>query len=377
MQLQSIKYVQYEEQPNEWDLDRLDLLPINLIVGRNASGKTKTLNVINSLARLLSGEVKPNQYVSCHFDVTFKDGDRYYYYNLVIQKNVVVKEVFSRDQEKLLDRGEDGRGTIRAEKEGKDIEFQPPNSELAFSRTDLIQHPYFDPVYQWAKSTYHYGFGTFLGRNVFSISREDNTAIEANPKNDGMVVNIYKEGEQKFGGKFKEAIIADLHEVDYHISDIGIDQPSQIVFSPPGKPLGIWVSEKDLKSKTEQFEISQGMFRVLSLIIQLNYLKMSHKPSCILIDDIGEGLDYERSCALIKLIIKKAQDSQFQLIMATNDRFVMNNVPLEMWTVLNREGNHCRVVNIKNSKEKFEEFRFTGLSNFDFFASDFFINEKQ
>lgn len=57
---------------------------------------------------------------------------------------------------------------------------------------------------------------------------------------------------------------------------------------------------------------------------------------CIVIDDIGERLDYERSCALIELLMSKATTQQVQLIMTTNDRFVMNKVPLEAWTVLHR-----------------------------------------
>jgi hypothetical protein len=34
--------------------------------------------------------------------------------------------------------------------------------------------------------------------------------------------------------------------------------------------------------------MSQGMFRVLSLIIQVNYSVLAKKPNCILIDDIGK-----------------------------------------------------------------------------------------
>lgn len=63
--------------------------------------------------------------------------------------------------------------------------------------------------------------------------------------------------------------------------------------------------------------------------------------------------------------------------MATNDRFVMNNVPLEMWTVLQRKGSRCQVFNFNNSKEKFENFRFTGLNNFDFFATDYLTENKK
>ena len=117
--------------------------------------------------------------------------------------------------------------------------------------------------------------------------------------------------------------------------------------------------------------MSQGMFRVLSLIIQLNYSKMAQRATTVVIDDIGEGLDFERSCALINLLMAKYSGSNIQLIMATNDRFVMNQVPLETWSVLQRSGHHCRVFNHANSSQAFEEFKFTGLNNFDFFATDF------
>ena len=101
------------------------------------------------------------------------------------------------------------------------------------------------------------------------------------------------------------------------------------------------------------------------------------KPSCFIIDDIGEGLDYERSCSLIELLIEKSEGNHFQLILSTNDRFVMNTVPLEMWTVLKRDGCVVRGFNVLNSKSKFDEFRFTGLSNFDLFSMDYLFTDKK
>ncbi len=96
-------------------------------------------------------------------------------------------------------------------------------------------------------------------------------------------------------------------------------------------------------------------------------------PSCILIDDIGEGLDYERASALIKLLIDKAKKSRVQLIMSTNDRFVMNNVPLKYWSIMRRFPNESTIYNYKNSSKQFEDFELTGLNNFDFFTSDFVV----
>ncbi len=113
------------------------------------------------------------------------------------------------------------------------------------------------------------------------------------------------------------------------------------------------------------------MFRALSIIIQINYVVLADTPSCILIDDIGEGLDFDRSCCLIDVLISKAENSSVQLLMATNDRFVMNQVPLEYWSILDRQANHVTIRNYLNSKEIFDNFKFTGLNNFDFLAFDY------
>ena len=197
-----------------------------------------------------------------------------------------------------------------------------------------------------------------------------------NDKDANNVIGIWKRGEHKYGKVFREAIIEDMRSLDYEIVNIGVMAPRSIDFSsaPPfGDIVSMYVQEKSLRSETEQIEMSQGMFRALSLIIQLNYSRLAETASTIVIDDIGEGLDFERSCALIKLLMRKSGEN-VQLIMATNDRFVMNSVPLETWSVLQRDGQNCVVRNYRNSKDNFDLFKISGMNNFDFFATDF-INE--
>lgn len=378
MKLKSVKYSQCSGKINEWNLELLTLDTLNLIVGKNASGKTKSLALINNLAKLLRGEMKPglaSGLTSGNWEASFENQDQNYKYILRIDHGVVLDEKFEVNGLVMLDRGANGIGKIYAEVLKENIDFQTPDSELALTaRRDSIQHPYFEPLTEWASSVYHYAFGTALGKNIFGLLRKDGD-IDIDPKNTDMVIGIYNKGDKKF----KEAIIFDLKNIGYDISDIGIGAPTSIRTHDTSRDVltGLWVQETDLKGKTEQIEISQGMFRVLSLIIQLNYLALAHKPSCILIDDIGEGLDFERSCALIKLLMSKTSESKIQLIMATNDRFVMNNVPLDVWTVLNRDGPRCKVFNIYNAKDKFEEFKFTGLNNFDFFSMDYFTSDHK
>jgi energy-coupling factor transporter ATP-binding protein EcfA2 len=370
IELKSVKYVEWEGTPQEWKLDNLSLKDINLIVGKNASGKSRTLNVINALAMLLVGARKP--LLSGDYDVEYVWDGKTIRYQLKYQENQVVKEKFLLNGEIKLDRGLGGEGNIWADEEKKKIRFQTPPSELtAVTRRDAIQHKFLEPLYSWGSSLRHYYFGSSLGKEFLAVrgQKEDKKFDERDPN---LVIAVYKQAEDEFGDVFKQAVIKDMETIGYTLIDLGVATPiSVIVSSPPGEVVGLFVKEKDLSGITDQYSMSQGMFRALSLLIQVNYIQMAGKSTCILIDDIGEGLDFDRSCRLIDLLREKAKISNTQLVLSTNDRFVMNRVPLEEWSVLQRQGSYVRVMNDENSHNLFEEFKFTGLSNFSFLEMDF------
>jgi len=77
------------------------------------------------------------------------------------------------------------------------------------------------------------------------------------------------------------------------------------------------------------------------------------------------------------LLISKAKTYDLQLIMTSNDRFVMNQVLLEYWSVLKRKGGIVKLFNSQNSPKQFNDFKYLGLNNFDFFASDLFEAEVE
>ncbi len=189
---------------------------------------------------------------------------------------------------------------------------------------------------------------------------------------------MFIEGKKKYSGKFTRKIVDDMNNIGYSLKEVGIKAMEGILLPKniSGKPFGLYVKESDLSASTEQVEMSDGMFRTLSLIIQIHYSLLTSKPSCILIDDIGEGLDFQRSSALVKLLIERAKKSNIQLIMATNDRFIINSVPLECLLVIQRIGGISKVHNEENSRQLFDEFELTGLNNFDFFSSDYYLEDN-
>ena len=378
MLLQSLSYVQFEGKAKEWQIEPIVLGDINLIVGKNASGKTKTLNIISALSNLLSGDCKLI-FKSGNYDVKYSKDNREIVYRLEYQDTRVVKEQLVVDGKTELDRGPGGKGQIFAAVEGKDIEFHAPEGELAcVVRRDELQHPFFDDLYNWAKSLRHYQFGTKFGQEYFAVLSQVDKEPELNLKDASRPVSVFRKGKMKYGGRFVDAVKNDMSAIGYNLEEIKIGPPTSITLQGglASSAVGILTKEEGLPVETDQNSMSQGMFRTLSLIIQLNYSQIASIPSCILIDDIGEGLDYERATSLISLLIKKVKGSEVQLIMSTNDRFVMNSVPLEYWAVIERFPGGAKICNHANSKEKFEEFELSGLSNFDFFASRFYEEGK-
>ncbi len=334
---------------------------INLIVGRNASGKTRLIDAIRWISDLLDPESNETTSNSYAFDLLFQDKDVEIKYNVISNDNAhITQENLSINGKVKLDRG---KGVLYYDGLKHELPFQTDDYFLAINRRDSLQQPFFEILQNWGKYLSHYSFGGNMGKGQYKMNDWEETD-KINFKNFTNISVIFKKGKTEFDDDYERKIIEDLEVIGYHITTISIDSASKYLF--------LQVQEKDLELWTYFENMSQGMARAFSLLVQLNYSLMAKIPSCILIDDIGEGLDYERSKSLIELIIKKVEGSNIQLFMTTNDRFVMNSVPLKYWSVIHREGNKSVFYNYKNSKQTFDDFAYTGLNNFDFFATEFY-----
>ena len=121
-------------------------------------------------------------------------------------------------------------------------------------------------------------------------------------------------------------------------------------------------------------ELSSGMLRVLYLLCFLKFIKHDNRLSLLLIDDLGEGLDYGRATTLGKMVFENCESDGLQLVAGSNDAFLMEVVDLSKWQVLLRKNSQVIALNPSNSHDLFQQFRLTGLSNFDFFSSNIIDN---
>lgn len=383
MELKSIKYA-HKTVEREWEIfganqeksSPVEFGKINLIVGTNSSGKSRTLRAVYELAMFLSGDMKISQALAYGeiFDVVFwnevnQQEIRYY---LKFENAHIIKEELKVNGEVYIERNEK-KSQMRYESIGSMVDFQADADMLAVARRDRIQHSYLISLAEWGANMSYYLFGKDLGQGVGLKSIEIDAKEDFDLRNSRKVAGIFKQGVDLYDGVYKQRIIDDLKKIGYTIEEIKLE----ILRYSDVPVYGLSVQENGLKATTDQSEMSQGMFRALSLLIQINYALYSGKSSCIMIDDIGEGLDYHRSTELIQILVDKAKLSHVQLLMTTNDRFVMNNVPLEYWQVIRRDKGEVYFYNTNNSPEQFKQFDFYGLNNFEFFASNLFLPAEQ
>jgi len=357
----------------EWLIDKVTLGEINLVVGKNSSGKTRTLNAITDLVNMIRGrDALIKGMVS--YEVTFAGNDAEMKYILEFDEETISLEKLYLKDELVLDRGKGGRGKIKYQSTpgAMFLEFEIPHDQLAcYAKRDRLQHPFIEYIHNWAINLRRFDFSGELGKNSYELKTVfEEREIDFSKTNSSLVPFLYLASEKHEG--FNDLVLEEMKEIGYELLDMGIIHYSERYSPTKQDRYAVYTTEAGLEKKVTQRDMSQGMFRAFSLLVQINYYIFSGLKGCVIIDDIGEGLDFNRAKTLVNLLVGKAEKAGIQMIMSTNDSFIMNAVDIKKWAILNREGNKISLYNYENSKEIFEDFKFTGLNNFDFLASEFF-----
>lgn len=334
-----------------WEIsDELPLQAVNLLVGKNAVGKSKT---IRALSRTIDFLLQPQKTpVSEDFGafLTFEDNGEMFIYDFQYLQNEIIYENLTVNETICLYRNKE-----------KDIAtlhnqpINPPTNKLILHvRRDTVQYPYIEKIMLWAEQACGLSF------NEMDIEGDNGTYSYILGKKQELYTLVESMPQDAL-----ERIISQAQSLDYPLSQIQAitiqDTFKKVVFAEKGVN-GFLLTDKTL---------SKGMFRTLYLLIYMEYLALQTHPSLLLIDDLCEGLDYDRSTKLGKLVFDFCIEHGIQLIASSNDTFLMDVIDLKYWNILQREGSEITSINMQNHPELFESFRFTGLSNFDFISSDY------
>ncbi|CAN5858542.1 hypothetical protein BH11BAC7_BH11BAC7_07670 [soil metagenome] len=337
-------------EDDRWHLEPVKLGRLNLIVGKNATGKSRALVVIHSFAKMIH---KADVIYLGVFDFFFQKGAAEYHYT-ISNKDGNIIETLLIDGKPFAER-ENTTARIFSVKQNVWQEVSPPADRLLLHvRRDIEEYAYFEEIITWSENVQNFSFGHV---HVSSFIEGTQEKVPASIENIPELI-------QEMSPEQKVKLLSDLNSIGYNISKLDTRKgKGDIPF--------LYIKENEVKGIITQRVISQGMFRVIALLIFIHHLLEQKKASLIVIDDLCEGLDYERATKLGKLLFGSLLPENVQLVATSNDSFLMDVVDIKDWNVFHRKGTCVKSLNYRENKSLFENFKFSGLSNFDFFSSDY------
>ena len=338
-----------------WSVSGLQFDKVNLIVGKNAVGKSRTIGVLNLLVDIILQRKEASLYDSVVYRIVFSvDDDSELIYEFTFANGLVVFESLkdNKGREYIF------RNPNQTKLYGELV--NPPSNKLAISvRRDVVTYPQIEDIFIWAEQYSCIQFNSILPSVVNGIS-----PTNMMPYRESLVSMFEFLDETAHCG-----IIKDMNDLGYSIEKLDVTKLTNLKI--------LNVKEKDVSMVLWEDALSTGMLRALYLIIFVYYISVrGEKGRTFVIDDFCEGVDYDRAIKLGKYLYQYCLANDIQLITASNDNFLMDVVDTKYWNILQRNGDAVTAINIHNNPELFEKFDFTGLSNFDLFSSDFIARYK-
>ncbi|MGM9795795.1 MAG: hypothetical protein ACI3ZZ_06280 [Candidatus Aphodosoma sp.] len=342
-----LSYFGYKEPG--WELIGLSpLKSVNLLVARNATGKTRTIRALQNVTSFMQMKEILWGIRTFEADLKFvdvKNTDWEMYYSFKINDGIVEKEQLTVNGVTLIKRTK-----TTAKYENKII--NPPAEKLVVQiRRDKDLYPEIEQLMVWAE-----GVTSFSCSDINPISLPG-TGKFINPYSFSELVEALSHADIK-------KVLTTAKKLGYHLANINTIEAMK------GIRL-VQIKEKSVSNEMVDMQLSSGMIRTLYLLCFVSVIKHYKKLSMLLIDDMGEGLDYHRSIDLGKIIFEDCEKNGLQLIAGSNDAFLMDVVDIANWQILRRKGSKVSSINQMSHPDLFRNFRMTGLSNFDLFSSDF------
>ena len=239
----------------------------------------------------------------------------------------------------------------------------PQDKLVIHIRRDIVKYPFIEKLVNWAQSVHGFSFNEIDQR---SEANTDAWFIGDKVSLLDMVHTVAGSGVNAVG------IVDRMNDVGYTISRISEFVPEEY----PDFRI-VYVVEEDVLDPLFSGSMSKGMYRTLFTLSLIEYLAKSKKPSMLLIDDFCEGLDYDRSVSVGKMVYDFCRENGIQLVAASNDSYLMDVIDLDSWHILNRTGSSVSAINKVSDPDLFDDFEFSGLKNIHLLSSDYIARHKE
>lgn len=348
-----MRLTEFQYADGLWILHPIQLNHSNLLVGENSTGKSRTIEAIKMCADFIAQKEVSHSFFNITGEMRcvmkFEDGDTIIVYSFERKNNKIKAErleQISGNQKKLFIRRSTTSCSLNRQK------VNPPVDKLVIHvRRDEQEYPIIEKLIHWAENTFFVPFSSLKNLTMFEVANKKNNLCDY---------------LLSFTPEQKERVILNAKKLHYNITNIKVEKIGEAKLP--------FVIEEEVKSPLPIFSLSTGMVCAIYILVVLEYLSTHDTPSCILIDDFSEGLDYERSKHLGRLIFDYSSEHNIDLIVSSNDCFLMDEVSTDKWIILSRNGSIVESISQRTYPALFEEFSFTGLNNFTLFSSNY-INQ--
>ena len=338
------------QQASGWQIEKLSLNQQNLVVGMNAVGKSRTIAAIGRVIRFIKGETEASaEDFSC---TLLLENDGKLEYSFEISGGFVLAEILKKDGANIIRRDQFSAKIF-------DEQISPPSNKLVIQvRRDTMRYPEIEEIIQWTEHT-----SVFIFSNITTSPNSLSPyAISSEPLLPIMYGNISE--------NLREKMLTCMRDMGYQIDRI-------VEYKRDNGTKMLHIYESGIAIPMTPFDLSNGMFRVFCVLLYMFYCSTLADAKFLMIGDLGEGLDYMRSTKLGIIIFDYSRENNIQLIVTSNDSFLMDAIDLQFWNILQRKGNRVIGLNRQTHFTLFEKFARTGLNNFDLLSSNFIINHTR
>ncbi|MBL7191891.1 ATP-binding protein [bacterium] len=354
-----------------WHFEKTELSPISLLVGLSGAGKTRFLNTIFNIARTaVYREVESIPFRRGHWKISVHVDDRDYYWEYAGSMN----EDSPKITYELVTVTQNGKEETIIERNHLSFKFKgeelPKLNDKIASINLLKEESIIEPI--------HRVFSRGLRRKFFEdglnnvklkelIEKSFFTNFAKNPNLDTLFPHDFSVStrlyifQQYYKEKY-QAVIDNYKDVFPSIKDFKIEIHENLpnTLSPLLK-----IKEKGVKPWLPLSELSSGMQKVM--LIMTDVLSLPGN-GIYMIDEYENSLGTNAIDFLPEFLSEFGGNNQF--IITTHHPYLINNMPMKNWIVLNRKGSKVRFQSGKESEKKYGPSKhqaFTKLINDPFY----------
>lgn len=342
-----------------WRLEPVELKELNLLVGVSGAGKTRTLGSLAAVCATGRGHDSGLHHCSWQLDVATPEG-RFVWQALMLGSYVApasprsfeevkswlampigppsfVKEVISTDRgDVLVDRERDG---IRLQGSDKPIRMKDQESVISLLRDEDSIAPLYQALGKVHRSRDHIWSVAMdqddLRRSIDGLSSLDDLRNSALP----MIIKVHALHE-RFRSEFDD-VAATYAEIFPSVQRILLLHRTEDQ-APFRDRLVIAIEERDVEGPVEWGDLSAGMRRTLEHLFELT---LAPSGTVILVDEYENSMGVNCLEAVTDYLLEPTRG--IQLVLTSHHPYVINNVPMEHWKVVTRQGSTVRIVPAK------------------------------